>query len=312
MRARSLLTTYVNERLGPQLVEACRRAGVELELGLADRRYTTEFAGADHVITWGVKMPQSWYGRKRKNVLYLENGLLCQRAGVWIDAGGWFAGSALCRERHFAATPASAELERLERIAHDRFRWRLFGGGDPRGPILFAVQAEGDAPCRYHFPARDPALGVLTSALRLLAEHLPTRPIVIRPHPRFRDQWEGSRDRIIPHLRRTWSVEASPDVYATLRHCSALVTVNSTLATEALCLGLPVATLGEGAYTGSGATLECARDPGRLAALPAWRPDLRAVTGYLCAVLRHQLPYAALPAEVCAHPDFRCWVAAIR
>jgi hypothetical protein len=73
-------------------------------------------------------------------------------------------------------------------------------------------------------------------------------------------------------------------------------------------LGIPVATLGKSAYTGSGACLECADDPSRLRGLFDFKPDRDRVMGYLAACMRHQIPYLAGADEIFGNGEFQRWL----
>jgi hypothetical protein len=310
--AAALLLPGTIGRLGEALVGACARGGVELSMhNVQEAKYKQVVEEFQNVITWGVKMPWAWYRsgkRRRKNFLFLENALFDQRDGVWVDARGWFADSNLSYEGHSAGRVSRRAWERMNAIADRRFHWRFFQGGDLDGPILYAVQKDRDAPCLYHFPARGKSGSAVETGLRLMAEHCPDWSVVVRPHPRYLEEWRGMEGDVSGCFRKNWTVDAKGDVYSKLTRCRALVTVNSTLATEALFLGIPVATLGRSAYTGSGACLECADDPSRLWGFFDFKPDRKKIIGYLAACMRHQIPYAADIEGVSENREFRRWL----
>ncbi|MBU0608684.1 MAG: hypothetical protein KKI08_12415, partial [Armatimonadetes bacterium] len=102
-----------------------------------------------------------------------------------------------------------------------------------------------------------------------------------------------------------------PDKWQSMARARAMVTATSTLATEALALGLPVAALGLSCWRESGAVLECADDPAGLAALTTWRPDEWCVIMYLCSVLRHQVGYHDTQDRIATLPPLRRWLASI-
>jgi len=108
--------------------------------------------------------------------------------------------------------------------------------------------------------------------------------------------------------RDDWQMDDSSSFSERLPACSALVTINSTCASEAALLGIPTATLGTGAFTGSGVTLECALDPSKLATLFSFQPDLHRCRAYCSAILgRHFLPYGIVRDRNCL--EFEHWLA---
>jgi hypothetical protein len=262
------------------------------------RRDTTNFA------TWGVKWPSSWYARGGRNILYLENALLKQNSGIYVDHAGYFCDSSIATEPQ--PDPTHTEVAALQAHCAKRFGWPWFAGGDPTGPIMIALQTHNDCSVRYHYhPGRGdaPAMQPLLDAC---ADYLPQGvPVIVRPHPKERKPIDPNWPA---RLRPRWALDPSKDVYATLRTCRAMVTVSSTLATEALALGLPVACLGRSAWEGHSVVLECANDYARLAGLADWTPEEWPVLRYLCAVMRHQLPYNATPDQVQANASVRTWL----
>jgi len=277
------------------------RAGLPVRAFRSRDGFRARHKAASDFITWGVKWKSSWYRRGGTNVLYLENALLSQRSGIYIDHAGYFCDSSIATEPQ--PDPTHTEIARLQAHCTQRFAWPWFAGGDPEGPIMIACQTHNDCSVRFHYhPGRGkaPAMQALCDAC---ADYLPSGvPVIVRPHPR-------EPNRINPDwLRPDWTLDTSKDVYATLRTCRAMVTVSSTLATEALALGLPVACLGRSAWEGHGVVLECANDYSRLAGLPNWAPEEWPVLRYLCAVMRHQLPYDATPDQVQANASVRTWL----
>ena len=299
-------TAAVTKRiLNSQALAAIRtisgRAGLPVRAFRDRDKFTARRRAATDFITWGVKWKSSWYRRGGTNVLYLENALLKQNSGIYIDHAGYFCDSSIATEPQ--PDPTHTEIARLQAHCTQRFAWPWFAGGDPEGPIMIACQTHNDCSVRFHYhPGRGkaPAMQALCDAC---ADYLPSGvPVIVRPHPR-------EPNRINPDwLRPDWTLDTSKDVYATLRTCRAMVTVSSTLATEALALGLPVACLGRSAWEGHGVVLECANDYSRLAGLPNWAPEEWPVLRYLCAVMRHQLPYDATPDQVQANASVRTWL----
>lgn len=291
--------------LGEALVEAAASHGCELTVV---NYYDLDARGGykeiirkwPNIITWGVKLPVWWYHKHvpAANILFLENGLLCQRAGVWVDSRGWFSESSLCVDREYDEAADPIISSNIRDLCVERFGWAYAEGGNVDGPVMLALQRNRDL-STWFFSAQRPGEKCIDGALRIAMEQGGDRELLVRPHPRESTQVTDSA-----YWQAHWKLDTSPDVYATLRTCSALVSVNSTLVTEALTLGIPVVALGEGAFTGSLAVKTSFQGLDK----PVQQD---AVDRYLCAVWRHQVPYKP-PHSVCTNAAFRAWASRLR
>lgn len=114
-QARARATALVNRKviespLGPSLVAACARLGIHIEMRECYTGYGEAVEGVRNLVTWGMKRPHEWYLAGGRNVLFIENGLLCQRHGAYVDAAGYFADSSVVTDRQ---QPTPAEIARL-------------------------------------------------------------------------------------------------------------------------------------------------------------------------------------------------------
>ena len=311
-KARAMVLSTIKKTLGKQLEDACSKHGIKLEVAGIPGTYGREFGKKQNIITWGVKVATWWYHRNKANVLYLENGLLSQGHGIWIDARGWFSESNLSRHRHFDEPYTKDDLYVVNYIVSKRLKWKMFQGGDPNGPIMYVIQSANDAPCRFHFPARNEKIhkeNTVALGLKLLAKYAPDKKVIVRPHPRFKDQWRKHEKEYMAYFRPGWEVDWSPNVYATLTTCSGVIGINSTTLTEALALGIPVASMGESAYTGGSVILECARDLKRMKHLFDWQPERENVLRYLAAIARdHELRFRCSSDAILKNREFNEWV----
>jgi hypothetical protein len=301
-RALALVTRAVIESpIGPALVAACASRGIRLELRECYHGYREAVGGAANLITWGMKQPHSWYIAAGRNVLFLENGLLSQRHGVYMDAGGYFADSSIVSSREWEREPTAAELQAVRQHLEREFvHPQRPSPYQPSAGFLLALQTPNDAPLQ-HYLSRGHGDGiqyVINAAACYLPEGV---PVILRPHPRH------EFDPAAYHIPAAWTLERGGNVYERLRTCRALVTANSTLGLEAMAMGLPVAFLGRHVYTGSGAALECDGCPERMAELLTWIPSPDRVQALLCAILRRQVAYRCTPADIEASPQFRQW-----
>ena len=311
-KARAMVLSTIRSTLGKQLQEACEKHHVKLELGGIPGSYGQQFRKPMNIITWGVKVATWWYHRNRANVLYMENGLLAQRHGIWVDARGWFSESNLCKHRHYDEPYTKEDLYVIKHIVKNNFKWDMFEGGDPNGPIMYVIQSAKDAPCRFHFPERNRTAhkeNTIALGLKLLQKYAPDRKIIVRPHPRFKDQWRAHEDTYKKYFREGWEVDWSPNVYATLKQCSGVIGINSTTLTEALALGIPVAAIGESAFTGGNVVLECAHDLKRLKYFYDWQPERENVLKYLAAIVRdHELRFRCSTDAILKNREFNQWI----
>jgi len=270
---------------------------VEMVRYLCSNDYWDRWRKASNLITWGIKWTSERYRKptgmykKGKNTLYVENGLFDQKRGLYVDHLGYFSDSSMVIDGTNAADYTEAEAKHLSSFTRRSWGYNFGEECNPDGPIIVAVQTNNDAPMRHHFPGGVGATGKQSrkkAFLELCREHLPRdREVIIRPHPKERDLPDGFKMpdnwRIDDHKRR---------IYPMLREASAVVAVNSTVATEAMALNIPVATLGTGSWTGTEASLDCSQDASLVAGILDTVPDMEARTRYLCEILRnHQIPY---------------------
>lgn len=283
---------------------------------LTSDQYRNRMNRAKNFVTWGVKYTHETYtGNGKRNVLFMENALLKQTSGLYVDNGGYFGHSSI---RTSGEYHRSASL--LEKKELDEFCRRHFGvsagkySGDRNGFILVALQTYKDAPVRYYTPARDsvnnpdPVKWLLEQCYRFLPSDIPA---VIRPHP-------GDYNDFLKHdysdlLREGWEISLEHDLHRNvLPSCRGVVTLNSTVAVDALVHGLPVAALGQSVWTGSPAVLDCSEKTAVLGKFSTWTPPADAVINTLAAIWRHQLPYNATYEQVRNNRSVQEFIKAIK
>jgi hypothetical protein len=277
------IKTYIEER--------CAQAGIKIDFHCITgdcSKFGTLFRNYPNVIAWNCRSSHDWLMNQGQNVLVCDNALLAQGSGIFMDNGGYYSKSNLCRQKTWE------NRHDVDLAAHTQyhFKWEPLAGGKPDGPLLVCLQNKDDAHIRYEFPLGNGHADRVGRSLELFHEHLPDVETIIRPHPRFKEKWEEHKAGY--QLRPDWKVDWEGKFWEVLPKCRALVTVNSTCASEAATLGIPIATLGTGEFMGSGTTLECAHHPERLADILDWEPRQGAGRRYGEAILgRHWLPYKA-------------------
>ncbi len=261
--------------------------------------YKKCFEAADAVITWNCRMPHWWIESRKKPVLHLDNSLINQRAGVFVDSCGYFSQSHVCKNRLWQA---SSEVD-LGEIAKKEFGWKAFSNGNLSGPILVAMQCENDCNIQFEFPLAKHTQHKNRLFIELLKQYLPAdTAVLIRPHPRERDKF------VMENPPSNWTLNMEGELKQILPNCSALITVNSTCASEAALLGIPTGTLGTGVFTGSGVMLECHEEPHKVAQIRNFKPMN---AHQYCGALRTRsfMPYR--PEDGFDNPEFRLWLESV-
>jgi len=305
---------WLIDKVAEVFVSLCKEKSIDLDchkFSVMSDKFSEIYQSYKNVITWGFKMPPDWYTDGGRNVLFIENGLLKQRSGVYIDDKGFFINSSIVKDKEWIYPFSDDEWDKLVAHVKEHYNWDWAEGGDKDGPILVAIQQRNDAPCKYHFAQRkDQTADPTDLLLYFCQQYLPDREVLVKPHPRFLDEWKQKENFYKPaYFRKNWSVYEETDACDILTKCSALVTINSTLATEVQFLGLPVAVLGEGIFSKSNTVLDCSEDPAKLANVLSFEPNPWMSASYLSSVFRHQVPYDTFSDDVKDNKYFLRWCA---
>jgi len=266
--------------------------------------YRKRWRSATDLITWGVKWKCSQYRRGGKNVLYCENGLLKQSQGIYINTNGYFGSSSIVQDKEYLIEPTDEEKENLKSHIKKCFNidFNKERQYDPNGPILVPLQMNRDASMRHYFPFCKSPERVATH-LQACFDNMPkTWDMIIRNQP---------REKRLPaniQIPRNYIIDNSGDFMSMAKKCSGIIAVNSTVVTECLALGIPVATLGRGAFYGSNVTLDCSSKPERISDVRFFEPNFDDIERYLCAVLRHQISYNSPIHETLKYKSIIKWL----
>lgn len=276
----SILQSNLKDLIGSR----CRDAGAEvtwINVTESTKLYKETFNEYQNIITWNCRMPHAWIRSKKRNVLFLDNSLIHQRYGVSADSDGYFSKSHFCEARLFN-TETEFDFSQIAK----GIGFTPFTGGRPDGPILVAMQCRVDCNVNMEFPLAAKHKDKMEAFLNILHDHLPRRKkVLIRAHP---------RDQVITgKWRKEWRLEKSNKLSEILPKCSALVTVNSTCASEAVFLGVPVAVFGTGVFTGSKVVIDCSKEPRSVGKILSFKQDINNCKRYCAALMNHAtLPYA--------------------
>jgi len=249
--------------------------------------YTKKWRASNNLISWGVKWSTKRYKAGGKNVLHIENGLYHQNSGVSCDHMGYFYDSSIVQEKKYFIQPSTQDLTLLKNQTKRCFKvdYDHTPKYNPNGPILVCLQLNGDASMLHHFPL---CKGSQRNDyfIQECIKNLPkNHPVILRFHPR--DKRKQTRVKLPKH----WTINNSGRFMDQAKKCSALVVVNSTVATEALCLGIPIATFGQSTFYGSQTTLDCSRRSANVNGIFDFKADWDKIDSYLCAILRGQLMF---------------------
>ncbi len=291
----------------------CKSRGIDLDIARSGSGYYRNFASYENVITWGVHWRHERFRTKTKRVMFCENGMLCQSSGMYTNNMGFFANSSIPILKEYNDDVVPDEIERL--FSHVFKCWGVQIPDKPvkraGKPILVALQMPQDSTMQFYFPLTMVGRCPVSRFLEMCYKHLPKDvPVIVRPHPKDKDRFLGHFQRMYSmYWRPEWEVDTEGSVYDLLPEVSAVVAVNSTAATEALCWGLPVAVCGRHIFTGTtDVMLDCSEDPARMNGILDFYPDMERAIRYLCAILRHQMPYDASYEMVECNKDLNHWI----
>lgn len=294
------------------------------------RSYSAILYENKNVVTWIFRIQHSSY--KGVNTLFLDNGLLFQKNGMFLDHLGHWADSSFVLENKFSAKYSNEEYSTLCKYMLNNFSFNRRNDFNKDGPILIALQTKSDCPTQFYFkhplydyeilvPAFTPGMKLEKRIIKSTSEDsvynllsicnskLPENvPVIVRPHPldieRFKSQFSLYSD----FFKENWSIDESLRIYDTVRKCRVMVTINSTVATEMLFTGIPVVVLGKGLFTGSGAVFDCSEDFEKLKCFSDYIPDVERINSFLCSILRYQIPYNASYDFIENHPSVKAWI----
>ncbi len=265
--------------------------------------YRSHWRSSKDLITWGIKWKSHQYKQGGRNVLYCENAQIKQNQGIYVDSKGYFSDSSIVLNKEYDIEPSDKERQDLRDHIAQHYKGHLFGdySYDPDGPILIPMQMNKDATMRHYFPLCK-STERIKHHLDFAIQHLPKGTnAIVRSHPKEKN----FPDCKIPNY---FHIESSGNIQSVLKKCSGVVAVNSTVVTEALLFGLPVATLGRNIFTGSKCVLDCSGDPEKIRDILKFKPKMKDIENYLCAVMRRQLPYDSTIENTLKNPSIQEWL----
>lgn len=294
----------IESKFFSELTNLCKSRNIRPIIRTDIQGYVDNIKNNDNIITWGVKLLKNHYDNK--NVLFLENGLLKQSAALYCDIRGYHTESTYYIKQKTRDKPTPQEKQNLRTKFKQRFKTDLFSEGNKVGPTIIALQMDNDATVRHHFPHRRRNETASETLLKICREYITDKNTIIRPHPKVQTIEQLTKlSKLCP---KHWQWNDKEDIYKLISGAKCLITINSTLATEAAAFGVPVATLGEGLFTGTGATLECNKDLTRLTEITNRPFDATAAEKYLCCIIKYEIPYNAQQDDVIQHWAIRQWL----
>jgi hypothetical protein len=253
--------------------------------------YLKLFQEYPNIITWNCRTKHSWIESQNKNVLFIDNSLLIQASGIFLDNGGFFSDSNLRKRCSEKEEISEQEKEKIKDMVNQKFKQEFLSHQARNNKVLVALQHHLDSNINFQFPFGEKFHDKIEATLCFIKTFLPEKlEVTLRPHPRFLHHWhENVKTYQKSFWNSDWKVDLSKSAYQQLADYQYLVSVNSTLVQEAFCLGMPVATLGVGTFTGHETSLECAQDFKKLSDLESFSPNTENITQYVYKVWKHNV-----------------------
>lgn len=258
------------------------------------------------ILNWKAKNTHEWTGEMlaKYPILLVEYGLLKQQSGFFVSTEGWYGKSHLAGKAH-----SGLGLSRLAGFVRKEFGWKIGQQGTKGGPVLVVLQNSNDHSVRMGYK---PGHGnsAMVSFLTVCREYLGDTDVLIRPHPKYRDEFFTALRRGVLNgiIQPGWKVDYSPSIYETIPKCRAVVTICSTVATEVCTTTVPVFTLGSGPYSGTGSVYEGRWAFTRFAELCKRSVDIDARLQYTARVLKDQIPVNASEEVFLKNGEFTKWL----
>ncbi|MFW6130279.1 MAG: hypothetical protein ACOC56_03770 [Atribacterota bacterium] len=190
-----------------------------------------------------------FHDKKDVNKLYIENGLLCQKAGFYMDDFGYMSSSSIVEEK----IDVNEEIKkRLDNHCIKHFNWNFFNENNKDGPILFCCQLNHDFTCNAFYKKVE-GYRPLESAIKTLSNKYKNSEVIVRVHPRQKNKFNFMTDRngVERYFGDSWSfMDSSVPLYDFILKCSKIIAINSTVLTEAATTKIDIEPLGEGCFSG--------------------------------------------------------------
>ena len=251
--------------------------------------YLKLFQEHKNIITWNCRTKHDWIKNQNKNVLFIDNSFFIQGSGIFLDSEGFFYDSNLqkrCTDEIFVSED---DKNKINDTIFKKFKYNFYSHDCKNKKILVALQHHLDSNINFQFPFGEKFTDKVEATLCFIKTFLnEDSDVTIRPHPRFLKHWEEN----LPKYKKSfwnekWNIDYEKSPYSILPKYNSLISVNSTLVNEAICLGIPIATLGVGAFSGHSVTLECAREFNQLNQLMEFNLDKNKAYEYIYKALNH-------------------------
>lgn len=294
------------------LIKACKEYDIDIDCHFLDtrnlmNRFKILYRGNKNIATWGVKRKHQDYIYKGKNVLFFEYCLLKQSSGWFIDADGLYYDSRFSKQKLWENDITTDEYEKLHSYIKENLGFELFSYRKNDGPILVALQHGNDAILRYYYDNGRNTNLPIKYFLQQVAEYFKDKKVIVRPHPKYMQDWEKDEEEYLTTFGESWELQKTGSIYDMFKVCSSILTINSTVATEAVAYGIPVATFGKGVFTDAGVTLECANNVENVTNIDNFYIDKMTIIRYLVALLKHQIPRNPSVRDFLRNEDFVIW-----
>lgn len=251
--------------------------------------YLKLFQDHKNIITWNCRTKHDWIKNQNKNVLFIDNSFFIQASGIFLDNEGFFHDSNLQKRCKDIVNLHDTDKKEIDDITFNKFQYNFFSHKVSNNKVLVALQHHLDSNINFQFPFGEKFIDKVEATLCFVKTFLTEEfEITIRPHPRFLNHWNENLTKYKQSFwNDNWEIDYEKSPYYSLSQYKALISVNSTLVNEAICLGIPIATLGIGAFSEHGVTLECGRDFSKLQKLSSFIPNKENAYQYIYKALNY-------------------------
>ena len=264
--------------------------------------YIKLFKEYDNIITWNCKLPHSWVLSHNKNVLFLDNSMLHQASGVFLDSEGMFYDS------HLAKNVDSTEYDNIEEISDfikSKLNLTYLGYKRPyNNNILVLMQNNIDSNIRFQYPLLKESNNKMRDTIKMIEPYISKYNVHIRPHPKFLKDWDIYK----PSVPSIWHIDTSKNIYESLCKYDHIIGINSTTIHECIAYGIPTSALGVGSFTNYDVVNDCSSDLNNLNNIEFFTPNEKNINRYITKLYNENfLSYNSDEISVRNNKHFNIW-----
>jgi hypothetical protein len=250
---------------------------------------------SSNIISW-VCYHFSEYQLKSKNFLYLENGILNTSDYFYLDCNGYGALSNIViygdNKKRYDEDYKKNVFDYLRSIG-----WPIGSGYEKNGHFLIALQSR-----------TEDDINLLMKCERFLPKNI---KVFIRPHPNYLTEEKMNSYKVFCQ-RNNWEIDSNNNLFSSLKMSRAVITNFSSVIYKAMAMGIPCATCMSGFHSGTGATLECDRNPSMLQYILDLRFDEESAKNLICGIHKNAVSKNSTEKDIITNPNFANWLKRVK